>query len=155
MEAVAGCHVMSRPPPSPAALDRFLAAQNAIFTTALAELQAGRKRSHWMWFVFPQIAGLGHSATARHYAVADRAEARAYLAHSVLAARLQQVVAAAIAAPGSAEQIFGSIDAMKLRSCLTLFAAAADDPAPFVAGLDRFFGGARDPATLAILDRGT
>lgn len=132
-------------------LDRFVAAQASTHDRALAELRAGRKASHWMWFVFPQIAGLGRSDTARFYAIRDRAEARAYLAHPLLGPRLHAATAAAIAAPGDAEAIFGGIDAIKLRSSMTLFAEAADDPAAFEAALDRFFGGERDPATLALL----
>lgn len=135
----------------PHQLSRFIDAQRDSFATALAELRRGRKVSHWMWWVFPQIAGLGHSPTARHYAIGSAAEAHAYLAHPLLGERLHQAVAAAIAAPGSAEQVFGGVDAMKLRSSLTLFAAVAADPSPFRAGLDRFFGGKPDPATLALL----
>ena len=140
------------PAPDPA-LDRFVAAQADSFATAMAELRAGRKRSHWMWFIFPQIAGLGRSATAQHYAIRDATEAQAYLAHPILGPRLLDAVRTAIGAPGSAEAVFGGIDAMKLRSSLTLFAAVANDPAPFRAGLDRFFGGVDDQATLARLDR--
>lgn len=106
-----------------------------------------------MWYIFPQIAGLGRSATAQFYAIADAGEARAYLAHPLLGERLHQAVAAAIDAPGSVEAIFGGIDAMKLRSSLTLFAAVADDPEPFRRGLERFFDGQDDPATLARLDQ--
>ncbi len=106
-----------------------------------------------MWFIFPQIAGLGRSATAQHYAIRDATEAQAYLAHPILGPRLLDAVRTAIGAPGSAEAVFGGIDAMKLRSSLTLFAAVANDPAPFRAGLDRFFGGVDDQATLARLDR--
>ncbi len=144
---------MSPPPPHDAALVRFVEAQATSFATALAELRSGRKQSHWMWYVFPQIAGLGRSPTAIFYAIADAGEARAYLAHPLLGPRLIDAVAAAIAAPGSAEAIFGAVDAMKLRSSLTLFAAVADDPAPFRQGLARFFGGQEDPATLTRLDR--
>ena len=100
-----------------------------------------------MWFVFPQIAGLGRSETARHYAIADLGEARAYLEHPVLGPRLVEVAETVTAASGSAESILGPIDALKLRSSMTLFEAAADDPAPFRAALDRFFGGERDPET--------
>lgn len=144
---------MTPPAPHDAALDRFVEAQRTQHAIALAELRAGRKRSHWMWFVFPQIAGLGRSETARFYAIADAGEARAYLAHPLLGARLHEAVAAAVAAPGSAEAIFGGIDAIKLRSSLTLFAAVADDPAPFRHGLERFFGGRPDLATLERLNR--
>lgn len=136
-----------------AALIRFVEAQADSFATALAELRKGRKQSHWMWYIFPQIAGLGRSATAQFYAIADAGEARAYLAHPLLGERLHQAVAAAIDAPGSVEAIFGGIDAMKLRSSLTLFAAVADDPEPFRRGLERFFDGQDDPATLARLDQ--
>ncbi|MFN3777123.1 MULTISPECIES: DUF1810 domain-containing protein [Sphingomonas] len=143
---------MSSLPAHDAALARFVEAQANSFATALAELRSGGKRSHWMWYIFPQIAGLGRSPTAIFYAIADADEARAYLAHPLLGERLRAAVAAAIAAPGSAEAIFGAVDAMKLRSSLTLFAAVADDPAPFRQGLTRFFGGQDDPATLARLD---
>ncbi|WP_322965282.1 DUF1810 domain-containing protein [Sphingomonas fuzhouensis] len=143
---------MTRPPPHDAALARFVEAQGDSFATALAELRAGRKQSHWMWYIFPQIAGLGRSPTAIFYAIADGDEARAYLAHPLLGPRLHQLVAAAMAAPGSAEAVFGGIDAMKLRSSLTLFAAVADDPTPFRQALERFFDGQDDPATLARLD---
>lgn len=139
--------------PSPDSdLSRFVEAQADSFPTALAELRVGRKRSHWMWFIFPQIAGLGRSPTARYYAIRDAGEARAYLAHPILGPRLLEAVRTANAAPGSAEAVFGGIDAIKLRSSLTLFAAVADDPAPFREGLDRFFDGQADDATLAKLD---
>ena len=135
--------------PAPQNLTRFVDAQATVYPQALAELRLGRKTSHWMWFVFPQIAGLGHSATARHYAIADAAEARAYLAHPVLGARLIEATEAVTAAPGaSASTIMGDIDAIKLRSSLTLFAAVADDPAPFEAALDHFFASERDPETI-------
>ena len=129
-------------------LDRFVRAQEGVYDHALAELRRGRKQSHWMWFVFPQIAGLGRSDTARFYAVTSLDEARAYLAHPLLGARLVEATEAVTAAPGTADAILGPIDAIKLRSSMTLFEAAADDPAPFRAALDRFFGGERDPETL-------
>ncbi len=129
-------------------LDRFVSAQARTYDQAHGELRRGGKTGHWMWFVFPQIAGLGRSETARFYAIRDVSEARAYLAHPLLGARLIAATRAVIAVPGSAETILGDIDAMKLRSSMTLFAAVADDPAPFVAALDRFFGGERDAATL-------
>jgi uncharacterized protein (DUF1810 family) len=132
-------------------LNRFVAAQSSAYPQALAELRRGRKASHWMWFVFPQIAGLGRSDTARFYAIADAAEARAYLAHPLLGPRLVEATQAAVAAPGSAEAIFGGIDAIKLRSSMTLFAAVAADDAPFTAALERFFAGERDPATIQLL----
>ncbi len=135
-------------------LDRFVAAQDGVYPQALAELRAGRKRSHWMWFIFPQIAGLGQSEMARTYAIAGADEARAYLAHPVLGPRLIEVAQAVAAAAGSADAILGGIDAVKLRSSMTLFAAVADDPTPFRAALDRFFGGEGDRATLGLLASG-
>lgn len=132
-------------------LHRFVDAQAGSFDGALAELRAGAKRSHWMWWIFPQIAGLGRSETARFYAISSRAEATAYLAHPLLGPRLIEATEAVVAAPGDATAIMGSIDALKLRSSMTLFAAVADDPAPFQAVLDRFFDGRDDPETLARL----
>ena len=138
------------PQTDPHDLQRFVTAQATTYAQALAELRAGAKRSHWMWFVFPQIEGLGQSSTARHYAIRGAAEARAYLAHPLLGSRLVEATLAVTGAkPGaSAEAIMGGIDAVKLRSSLTLFAAVADDPAPFEAALTRFFGGAHDAETL-------
>ncbi len=135
-------------------LDRFVAAQDGVYPQALAELRAGRKRSHWMWFIFPQIAGLGQSEMARTYVIAGADEARAYLAHPVLGPRLIEAAQAVAAAAGSADAILGGIDAVKLRSSMTLFAAVADDPTPFRATLDRFFGGEDDRATLDLLASG-
>jgi uncharacterized protein (DUF1810 family) len=130
-------------------LERFVGAQRDVYDDALAELRAGRKRSHWMWFVFPQIAGLGRTATAQRYAVADLAEARAYLAHPVLGPRLTECAEALLAVPGrTADQILGTPDDLKLRSSMTLFAHAAEDPAVFRAVLDRYYGGEDDPLTL-------
>ena len=135
-------------------LARFIEAQEGIYGQALAELEGGRKESHWMWFVFPQIAGLGSSPTARLYAIVSADEARAYLAHPVLGARLRECTLAALAhRERSAEAIFGAVDAMKLRSSMTLFEAVADDPAPFAAALAAFHGGERDSATLRLLGR--
>lgn len=132
-------------------LDRFVAAQDGVYPQALAELRAGQKRSHWMWFIFPQIAGLGQSAMAQTYAIAGADEARAYLVHPVLRPRLIEVTQAVTAAAGSADAILGGIDAVKLRSSMTLFAAVAEDPLPFRAALDRFFGSEDDRATLGLL----
>ena len=134
-------------------LDRFVTAQDGVYPQALAELQRGAKRSHWMWFIFPQIAGLGQSAMARTYAIAGADEARAYLAHPVLGPRLIEVTQTVAAASGSAEAILGGIDAVKLRSSMTLFAVVADDPSPFRAALERFFDGEADQATLDLLRR--
>ena len=135
-------------------LARFVAAQEDIYKQALAELRAGRKQSHWMWFVFPQIAGLGHSPMAVRYAIASAEEARAYLAHPLLGARLRECVAAMLAHRGQRpEAILGGIDALKFRSSLTLFEAVADDPAPFAAALEAFYDGVRDARTLELLGR--
>jgi len=132
-------------------LERFVAAQDAhgTYDQALAELRAGRKTSHWMWFVFPQIAGLGRSGMARQYAIADLDEARAYVAHPVLGPRLVTAAESVIThRDRTAEQILGGIDAVKLRSSMTLFAQAAPDQPIFRIVLDRLFGGEEDPATL-------
>jgi uncharacterized protein (DUF1810 family) len=135
-------------------LTRFITAQEGVYGRALAELRQGRKESHWMWFVFPQIAGLGTSPAARLYAIASADEARAYLAHSLLGARLRECTAAILAySERSAEAIFGAVDAMKLRSSMTLFEAVADDPAPFAEALGAFHDGERDSATLRLLGR--
>lgn len=129
-------------------LDRFVRAQEgAIHARALAELRRGRKEGHWMWFVLPQLAGLGRSATARHYAIADLAEARAYLAHPVLGPRLRECAQALLGVDGSAEQVLGPVDAVKLRSSMTLFARADPDETLFGGVLDRFFDGRADTAT--------
>ncbi|QYF92429.1 DUF1810 domain-containing protein [Massilia sp. PAMC28688] len=133
-------------------LQRFIQAQAPVYPAVLAELRAARKQSHWMWFIFPQLAGLGRSSMARHYAIASLDEARAYLDHPVLGARLRECVALLQAASGrSAHQIFGDPDDMKLHSSLTLFAQAAPDEALFRACLDQYFSGQPDRATLALL----
>jgi uncharacterized protein (DUF1810 family) len=131
-------------------LQRFVAAQDAggIYQHATAELRAGRKTSHWMWFVFPQIAGLGYSPVSRTYAITSLAEARAYLAHPVLGARLAECAAILAGLPDrTAEQIFGEVDALKLRSSMTLFMHAAPGEPVFRLVLDRYFGGVPDSAT--------
>jgi uncharacterized protein (DUF1810 family) len=136
-------------------LERFVTAQASCYDRVLAELRRGHKSTHWMWFIFPQIAGLGRSPSAQFYALASLDEARAYLNHPVLGPRLIECAAAANAVPGgSAYDIFGGIDEAKFRSSLTLFAAAAPDNPAFQAGLDRFFDGQRDPLTLERLDAG-
>ena len=130
-------------------LQRFADAQNGIYDRVIAELRAGRKTSHWMWFVFPQIAGLGRSPTAQRYAIASLGEAQAYVAHPVLGERLRECARALADLQGrSAEQVFGGLDALKLRSSMTLFARAAPDEPLFRAVLARYFGGEEDPATL-------
>lgn len=135
-----------------ASLDRFVTAQAEIYHTALAEISQGRKRTHWMWYIFPQLRGLGSSATAQLYAIGSRDEAAAYLAHPLLGTRYRDCVAAVQdLAQADAVAVFGSIDAIKLRSSLTLFEAVA--PSPLLsAALDRWFGGERDTRTLALLD---
>jgi uncharacterized protein (DUF1810 family) len=131
-------------------LERFVAAQDngGVYEAALAELRAGRKVGHWMWYVFPQIAGLGLSEMAQRYAIGSLDEARAYLRHEVLGPRLRECAAAVAASRGrTAEQIFGDLDAVKLRSSMTLFHRADPDEAVFRDVLDGFFGGTPDPAT--------
>jgi uncharacterized protein (DUF1810 family) len=135
-------------------LARFVTAQQdrGTYRAALGELRAGRKRSHWMWFVFPQLAGLGRSPTAQFYAIGSSAEARAYLAHPVLGPRLRECAAAVLAADAtSAEAIFGGIDAVKLRSSMTLFCCADPDEPLFRDVLDRYYDGEPDGATDALL----
>ncbi|MGN6444137.1 DUF1810 domain-containing protein [Amnibacterium sp.] len=131
-------------------LDRFRTAQDAhgTYPTALAELRAGRKRTHWMWFVFPQLAGLGRSTTAMYFAIGSLDEARAYLADPVLGPRLVESALAAADAPAdSVEALLGGIDAIKLRSSMTLFAHAAPEEPAFRRVLDRWFDGREDEAT--------
>jgi uncharacterized protein (DUF1810 family) len=131
-------------------LERFVAAQDAggTYEHAVAELRRGRKTSHWMWFVFPQIAGLGLSPVSRRFAIASLEEARAYLAHPVLGPRLFECAGILAQTPGrTAEQIFGGIDALKLRSSMTLFLRAAPGEPVFAQVLDQYFGGIPDPAT--------
>ena len=133
-------------------LGRFERAQRGTYASAVEELRAGRKRSHWMWFVFPQIAGLGRSATAREFAISSLDEARAYLAHPVLGPRLRESAGILAGLGGrSADEILGPIDAMKLRSSMTLFARAAPEEPVFAQVLDRYFGGVADEQTDARL----
>ncbi len=136
-------------------LRRFVDAQDAdgTYDSALAELRAGRKRSHWMWFVFPQLAGLGRSATAQRYAIESLDEARAYLAHPLLGARLRESAQALLAAPTglTARSILGDVDALKLRSSMTLFMRAAPDERLFAEVLERFYDGVADDATKRLL----
>ena len=129
-------------------LDRFVSAQDGVYPIAVAELRAGRKTSHWMWFVFPQIAGLGRSDMSRRYAISSLDEAKAYLEHPVLGPRLRECASfVAQAKAQSAEQIFGGIDAQKLQSSMTLFLRAAPDEPLFKQVLDQYFGGQADSAT--------
>ena len=138
--------------PDPFDLQRFVDAQARVYDTVLGELHDGRKRSHWMWFVFPQLRGLGSSPTAVRFAISSIDEARAYLAHELLGPRLRECTALVATVDGrTAEEIFGWPDDMKLRSSMTLFARAADDNAAFVEVLEKFYGGEEDSATLARL----
>ena len=133
-------------------LDRFVQAQSSTHTIALAELTRGLKRSHWMWYIFPQFAGLGFSSTSQLYAIKSVDEAKAYLCHPILGPRLIQCAEAALAVKIlNARQIFGSPDDMKLRSCATLFASVSPPGSVFHKLLDRYFDGEPDPKTLTLL----
>ncbi len=133
----------------PYGLQRFVDAQTPVYERVKKELRAGRKESHWMWFVFPQIAGLGHSAMAEKYAIRSLAEAGAYLCHPLLGARLRECTQYVLDVKGrSAREIFGAPDDLKFRSSMTLFARAAPDNAPFREALETYFDGKEDPATL-------
>ena len=134
-------------------LARFVDAQASVYGSVVEELRAGRKRSHWMWFVFPQLRGLGHSDMAWRYGIEDLGEARAFLAHPVLGVRLHECLALVVAAPGAIEAILGPVDAVKLRSCVTLFDVAADGDPSARAVLDRWWGGVPDERTLELLGR--
>jgi uncharacterized protein (DUF1810 family) len=135
----------------PYELARFVSAQESTYNYAVAEIRAGRKRSHWMWFVFPQAAGLGHSSMAQRYGISSLAEARAYLAHPVLGPRLREISSVVASLPAGARAIFGSPDDVKLRSSMTLFLRAAPDEPVFQAVLDRHFDGEPDWMTDQIL----
>lgn len=141
-------------------LERFVRAQTGVYEQALSELRAGNKRSHWMWFIFPQFAGLGSSSTAQYYAIGSRAEAEAYLRHPLLGARLRECANAVVKVTGrSASEIFGYPDDLKLRSSMTLFAEVADDVSPSDAAgsnpfrqvLVHYYRGEPDPRTLSLM----
>ena len=133
-------------------LARFTTAQEGVYNRALAEIRAGDKRSHWMWFIFPQIDGLGFSSTTKQFAIKSPEEASEYLAHPVLGQRLRECAEAVLAVEGrSAHEIFGSPDEMKLKSCMTLFETVAGRDSVFGRVLDKFYQGQRDAKTLAIL----
>ena len=135
-------------------LQRFVTAQAPVMAAVRSELAAGRKSSHWMWFVFPQLRGLGSSSMAQHYGIASLEEARAYLAHPVLGPRLRECCALLLQLEGrSANQVLGSPDDMKFRSCLTLFGIAAPDEAVFRQALDKYYGGEPDPRTTSALGK--
>ena len=143
---------MSVPMDDPYDLQRFVDAQLPSYARALDELKAGQKETHWIWYVFPQIDGLGRSETAKRFAIKSLEEASAYLVHPVLGPRLEECAAALLAHEGkSASEIMGSPDDMKLRSSMTLFERAAAEPLPFAAVLDAFYDGERDPETLTRL----
>ncbi|MBK6715551.1 MAG: DUF1810 domain-containing protein [Burkholderiales bacterium] len=143
-------------PPDPFHLQRFIDAQAPVWPQVRAELTAGAKRSHWMWFVFPQLRGLGRSETARFYGIADLDEARAYWAHPLLGERLREACGLLAALPPTfgAEPVLGPVDALKLHSCLTLFERVAPEEVVFGALLERWYGGRRDAATLGKLGAG-
>jgi uncharacterized protein (DUF1810 family) len=133
-------------------LSRFISAQDSIYDRVVEELKSGRKKSHWMWYIFPQIDGLGYSATSKHYAIKSMEEAQAYLNHPVLGSRLLECADAVLAVEGrSASDIFGYPDDVKLKSSMTLFATVADPKSVFVRVLDKYFQGKRDVKTLQIL----
>jgi uncharacterized protein (DUF1810 family) len=134
-------------------LQRFVEAQDRVYDTVLLELRSGAKRSHWIWFVFPQLRGLGRSGIAQHYGISSLDEARAYLAHPVLGPRLRECTGLVAAIEGrSVDDIFGWPDNLKVRSSMTLFAEATDDNAEFRAVLDKFYDGEEDPATVELLN---
>lgn len=137
--------------PDPFDLQRFVDAQRSLYADVRAELAEGRKRSHWMWFVFPQLKGLGRSATAQHYGIASTAEAQAYWAHPLLGPRLRECTELVLAVDRtSAGEIFGAPDDLKFHSCMTLFAHATGEPL-FVRALEKYFGGRDDGQTLRLL----
>ena len=139
-------------PDDPYDLQRFVDAQKGVYESVINELRAGRKRSHWIWFVFPQIQGLGSSPTAVRFEIASADEARAYLAHELLGPRLRECARLVSQIDGrSIEEIFGWPDYLKVRSSMTLFARSTDDNGDFLAVLEKFYGGEEDPATLAKL----
>jgi uncharacterized protein (DUF1810 family) len=134
-------------------LSRFIQAQAGLYPEVLAELRRGKKRTHWMWFIFPQIEGLGYSATSRRYAIKSLEEARRYLAHSVLGPRLRECAATVLALEGrSAAEIFGFPDDLKLKSSMTLFASVAGPGSVFGRVLDKYFQGEQDSRTLQLLE---
>ena len=136
-------------------LDRFLGEQARVYDGVLDELRRGRKVGHWIWFIFPQVAGLGHSAMSQRFAISSLDEARAYLAHPLLGARLRECAGILLAIDGrTAEPVFGPTDAMKLRSSMTLFHRAAPDESVFVQVLDRYFDGVPDGLTDLRLESG-
>lgn len=138
----------------PFELSRFLEAQDRVYDRVLSELRSGRKRTHWMWFVFPQIEGLGYSSTTQYYSIKSKEEARQYLNHPLLGKRLRECAESILALEGlSASSIFGYPDDLKLKSSMTLFASVAEPQSVFSRVLEKYFQGNRDERTLALLDR--
>jgi len=138
----------------PFELSRFLKAQDRVYDRVLSELRSGRKRTHWMWFVFPQIEGLGYSSTTQYYSIKSKEEARQYLNHPLLGKRLRECAESILALEGlSASSIFGYPDDLKLKSSMTLFASVAEPQSVFSRVLEKYFQGNRDECTLALLDR--
>ena len=134
-------------------LKRFVSPQEHTYASVIAELKRGRKTSHWIWYIFPQVTGLGASATSEIYSIKSLAEARGYLAHPLLGARLKECTSLVLQLEGlSAQDIFGYPDYLKFRSCMTLFAAVADGDGTFRQALDKYYGGVGDERTLGILD---
>ena len=143
---------VSLSPDDPFHLSRFTNAQEGLYQNVLVELRTGQKRTHWMWFIFPQISGLGHSDMAKHYAIKSEEEARQYLTHPVLGARLLKCAETVFAIEGrTVSQIFGHPDDIKLRSCLTLFGCVAGPQSIFTKVLDKYFNGEKDGETLRLL----
>lgn len=141
-------------PEDPHDLNRFLSAQESVYDRALGELKSGRKRTHWMWYIFPQIDGLGHSSTARYYSIKTMEEARRYLDHPVLGKRLVECTEAVIAIKGgSVSEIFGYPDDLKFKSSMTLFEKVAGPGSVFSSALDKYCRGERDTATLSLLEK--
>jgi uncharacterized protein (DUF1810 family) len=135
-------------------LSRFIKAQDRIYDRVLTELRNGYKRSHWMWYIFPQVDGLGHSATSKHYAIKSAEEAQAYLEHPVLGKRLLECTETVLAIDGlSASEVFGFPDDLKLKSSMTLFAAISDRASPFARVLEKYYRGSHDEMTLEILKK--
>ncbi|HPC59020.1 MAG TPA: DUF1810 domain-containing protein [Verrucomicrobiota bacterium] len=157
---------MQASPPSPSGqgpppkaplfnLERFVTAQAPVYDRVLAELRSGRKRTHWMWFIFPQIAGLGSSSTSVHFAIQSLEEARAYLEHPVLGSRLVECAGTVLGLEGrTVSEVFPFPDDLKLRSSMTLFECAGGPGLVFSRVLDKYFGGSRDERTLELLNRG-
>ena len=135
-------------------LNRFVKAQSLTYSHALSEIRGGRKRMHWMWFIFPQLKALGRSSTALYYGIESTDEARLYIEHEILGARLREISSALLTLDTcDPEEVFGSIDALKLCSCMTLFAAVSRDSQVFLDVLNKFFGGRRDSCTLALIEK--